>query len=121
MSYKITSLYGLPHGHAVAVCLPIIWEYMLSHLEKCIDYRGLEYLSNIFHNIVNAMGVWNPYAAKDFFTCMMRDMELGNPVSSNKLEAIDVLTSSVNPVRLKNNPVKLDVDVINNLYSVIVR
>ena len=25
MSYKITSLYGLPHGYAVALCLPKIW------------------------------------------------------------------------------------------------
>ena len=25
MSYKVTSLYYLPHGHAVAVCLPEIW------------------------------------------------------------------------------------------------
>ena len=27
-SYKITSLYGLPHGHAVAVCLPEIWTFI---------------------------------------------------------------------------------------------
>ena len=32
MSYKITSLYGFPHGHAVAVCLPVIWKYMLDNL-----------------------------------------------------------------------------------------
>ena len=48
MSYKITSLYRLPHGHAVAVCLPEIWEYMISHPEKCIDPRGKEYMQNIF-------------------------------------------------------------------------
>ena len=29
MSYKITSLYGTSHGHAVSLCLPYIWEYML--------------------------------------------------------------------------------------------
>lgn len=121
MSYKITSLYGLPHGHAVAVCLPEIWEYMLNHLEKCIDYRGQEYLSNIFHNIANAMGIGNPYEAKDIFTGMMYDMELQNPVSSNKSEDIDVLTSSVNPIRLKNNPVKLDTEVICSLYRAIVK
>ena len=34
MSYKITSLFKLPHGHAVAVCLPEIWKYMLDHPEK---------------------------------------------------------------------------------------
>ena len=25
MSYKITSLYGAAHGHAVALCLPVVW------------------------------------------------------------------------------------------------
>ena len=55
MSYKITSLYGLPHGHAVAVCLPEIWEYMLIHMDKCIDVRGTEYLNSIFSSIAQAM------------------------------------------------------------------
>ena len=55
MSYKITSLYKLPHGHAVAVCLPEIWEYMIGHLDKCIDARGAEYLSGIFNHFANAM------------------------------------------------------------------
>lgn len=121
MSYKITSLYGLPHGHAVAVCLPEIWEYMLSHSERCIDTRGQDYLSDIFYNIAHAMGGETPYAARDVFICMMRDMELKKPVSNNSVEDLNVLTKSVNPIRLKNNPVKLDTDVIRNLYSVIVK
>jgi alcohol dehydrogenase class IV/phosphorylcholine metabolism protein LicD len=28
LSYKLTSLYGLPHGYAVALCLPKVWRYM---------------------------------------------------------------------------------------------
>ena len=120
-SYKITSLYGLPHGHAVAVCMVEIWEYMLSHSENCIESRGQEYLSGIFQNIANAMGEANPYAARESFTCMMRDMELQNPVSNNRAEELEVLCKSVNPIRLKNNPVKFDIDAINNLYGVIVR
>lgn len=121
MSYKITSLYGLPHGHAVAVCLPEIWEFMLSHPEKCIDSRGQEYLSGIFQDIAHAMGVESPYAARDIFICMLNDMELQNPVSSKRTEDIDVLSISVNPVRLKNNPVALDEDTIRSLYESIIR
>lgn len=121
MSYKITSLYGLPHGHAVAICLPEIWEYMLSHPENCIDSRGKEYLSGIFRNIANAMGVENPYAARDLFTCMLKDMELQNPVSNNRAEEIGILSKSVNPIRLKNNPVNLEVSVINDLYNIIIK
>ena len=121
MSYKITSLYGLPHGHAVAVCLPEIWKYMLSHPENCVDYRGQEYLSGIFQNIANAMGEANPYAARDIFTCMMSDMELQNPVSNNRAAEMEILSKSVNPIRLKNNPVLLDGVTIHSIYDVIIQ
>ena len=56
MSYKITSLFRLPHGHAVAVCLPVIWEYMLRNIDKCRDVRGQEYMAGIFSKIAKTMG-----------------------------------------------------------------
>lgn len=121
MSYKITTLYRLPHGHAVAVCLPEIWDYMLSHPEKCKDSRGQEYLIGIFYNIANAMGGENPYAAKDIFTCMLRNMELQNPTSNNRTEELETLTTSVNPVRLRNNPVKISDNTIRSLYNKILK
>ena len=120
MSYKITSLYKLPHGHAVAICLPEIWKYMLSHPDKCIDSRGQTYLSDIFQNIANAMGVENSYAAIDIFTRMLKDMELDHPTSDNLPSDILLLTNSVNPIRMKNNPVALDAGVIKSLYENIV-
>lgn len=118
-SYKITSLYKLPHGHAVAVCLPEIWEYMIRHMEKCIDSRGQEYLADIFKKIARSMGCGNPMQAIAAFRQMMTEMEMKNPVAENRDTEIDVLSNSVNPVRLKNNPVTLNEDVIALLYSVI--
>jgi alcohol dehydrogenase class IV len=121
MSYKITSLYKLPHGHAVAVCLPEIWEYMLNHMERCLDKRGQQYLSNIFSDIAIAMGAKDPTKAIAIFRDMMKSMELANPVSTDRTEEIDVLSTSVNPVRLKNNPVELDKQTIRALYDIIVK
>ena len=119
-SYKITSLYKLPHGHAVAVCLPEIWEYMIGHMDKCIDSRGQEYLSSIFNDIAHSMGCDNPKDAIALFREMMVDMEMTNPVSENKEDDINVLSSSVNPIRLKNNPIALDYHVIQSIYNAIV-
>ena len=48
MSYKLTSLYGIPHGHAVALCLPKVWRHMLLNMHDCTDARGGEYLKSIF-------------------------------------------------------------------------
>lgn len=119
-SYKITSLYKLPHGHAVAVCLPEIWEYMLKNMDKCIDDRGQGYLSDIFAQISKAMSCENTNQAIAVFRVMMKEMELTNPVSDNKEEDLKVLSSSVNPVRLKNNPIMITSEIAFFLYNSIV-
>lgn len=121
MSYKITSLYKFPHGHAVAVCLPEIWEYMINHMDKCIDSRGQEYLKGIFAQISKAMGCDDTAQAIDTFREMMKDLELINPVSDNRDCDLRVLSTSVNPVRLKNNPVVLDTETIDHLYNKIIK
>lgn len=120
-SYKITSLYGLPHGHAVAVCLPEIWEYMLGNMDKCIDNREQKYLAGIFLEIAKAMGCEKPEDAVAAFRGMMKEMELKNPISKNKDEDLKALSTSVNPVRLKNNPVGINEEEAFMLYGVIVR
>lgn len=120
MSYKITSLYSIPHGHAVAVCLPVIWKYMIGHMDKCIDKRGKKYLNGIFNNIAQTMGCKTAIEAINIFRDMMLQMELSNPTSGNLPSDILLLTSSVNPVRLKNNPVELNEDTIKSLYEMII-
>ena len=52
---------------------------------------------------------------------MLMVMELKNPISGNREEELEVLSTSVNPVRLKNNPVELERDVIYYLYNIIVK
>ena len=120
-SYKITSLYGLPHGHAVAVCLPEIWTFMLQNPDLCIDKRGEGYLIGVFHQIAQSMDVATPQDAVLCFRKMMKEMSLANPVSTNKEQEVDILSHSVNPVRLKNNPVKLNESSIRNLYFDIIK
>ena len=122
MSYKITSLFKLPHGHAVAVCLPEIWEYMLANPDKCIDSRGKEYVLNIFRSIATSLGCNHATEAIGSFREMMRSLELGNPQRNLLTESsFDSLCRSVNPVRLKNNPVNLGSVAISSLYSSILK
>lgn len=120
-SYKITSLYNLPHGHAVAVGLPEIWDYMLDNMDKCIDKRGKEYLNSIFMKISHAMGCETPEVAIKEFRNMMVEMELGSPVALNREDDITLLANSVNPVRLKNNPIELDSKAISFIYKLIIK
>ena len=119
-SYKITSLYKLPHGHAVAIGMPIIWEYMINNLDKCIDDRGQNYLTKVFSEIAYTMGYNTPMESIGAFKQMLKDMDLKNPTSKNRERDIKILSTSVNPIRLKNNPVKLSLDSIRCLYEDII-
>lgn len=121
MSYKITSMYKLPHGHAVAVCLPEIWGYMIGQPAGCVDPRGKEYVQAVFCRIAMSMGWKNPKQAVLFFRTMMKDMDLDKPITEKPDEDITLLCSSVNPVRLNNNPYRLNDGTIINLYTGILR
>ena len=120
-SYKITSLYGLPHGHAVAVCLPVIWQHMIDNLTNVIDNRGKSYLEMTFCDIAGALGFGVVRDAIAHIWQIMNDMELRRPSSNKKDEDLSVLVESVNPVRLKNNPVYLSDKSILTLYNLIIQ
>lgn len=121
MSYKLTSMYGLPHGHAVAICLPIVWQYMIEHTEQCIDPRGKDYLKNIFDDIAHALEYPSTYDALSFIQSLLMTLELNGPESKNKMADIETLTQSVNPIRLKNSPVPFDYYILKTFYQSIIR
>lgn len=114
MCYKLTSLYKVAHGHAAAMCLRKLMPYMIANTDKCIDSRGKEYLEDTFNQIAKAMGCDTPEQMCEKFNSIFDSLELQIPDYSD--EDIKVLSGSVNPVRLKNNPVALSEDVIENLY-----
>lgn len=114
MSYKLTGLYGIAHGHAVALCVAKLWPYMLKHIEDCCDQRGQNYLEHVFVEIAVIMGCSKAEEAAFLFQERLSEMGLPMPVSNKKDNAI--LRVSVNPVRLKNNPIQLSGTAIEELY-----
>ena len=119
MSYKLTSLYKLPHGHAVAVCFAEVWQEMLDELSA--DPGDKAALLDIFKGIAEKMGYSSAQEAVTGFRAMLEKYELASPVSENRDADIEILTESVNPVRLKNNPVQFDKDTIRKMYLNIVK
>ena len=120
MCYKLTSLYGIAHGHAAALCVNELWPYMIKNTEKCIDSRGGEYLNSVFEEIAEAMGVMSPLGASAKFKNIVESLGLRAPEIKSEGD-FDVLKNSVNPTRLKNNPVLLDENTINMLYHKILK
>lgn len=123
MSYKVTKLFGTPHGHAAAICVEKIWPYMLDHLDDCVDGRGKEYLEDLFKEI-SGVFTGREDAGADLapaeFSELMKKLGLKAPEGMTD-EQLDTLVTSVNPVRLKNNPVALDEEAIRKLYIQIFR
>ncbi len=118
MCYKLTSLYGIAHGHAAAICLSKLWPFMLDNTDSCIDSRGVEYVEAVFDEIATAFGCSDRYMAVKAFDATLEGLELNNPKADEGDYA--VLAGFVNPVRLKNNPVELNQDSIDSLYRKIV-
>ena len=116
-SYKLTSTYGLPHGHAVAVCLPEIWAFMIGNMQGCVDPRGQQYLWGVFCDIASALGAGSPSEGVDLFRSLLGDLHIENPVSPSPREDIEMLSGSVNPLRLSNNPVRLTGGDMAAIYS----
>lgn len=120
MCYKLTSLYGIAHGHAAALCVAKLWPYMAGHLDKCIDPRGQKYLNGIFSDIASAMGCATMMDAIMKFQGIVDALDLAVPEMEDGSD-YEKLKTSVNPVRLKNNPVGLDGEAINSIYHEIFR
>ena len=93
---------------------------MIDNMDKCIDKRGAKYLGSIFDEIAYAMGANTPIDAVRLFRNMMKQMELQNPTSEKKEEDLEILSSSVNPTRLKNNPIALVGNITLYLYKLMI-
>ena len=98
MCYKLTSLYGLPHGHAAALCLPKVWRYMGG-----------------FDDIAAALGKPNTEEAVAFFEQLLNDLGISAPRNANDGD-LELLVNSVNTQRLQNNPVRLNKNTIKIMY-----
>lgn len=116
MCYKLTGLYGISHGHAASLCVQALWRYMLSHLEKCVDKRGKDYLQSVFMELAELMGYQKAEKAVDKFDNIVMSLEFDLTNVVVKESDLNLLCASVNEERLKNNPEELTSSAIMELY-----
>ncbi|MBR1757322.1 MAG: phosphonoacetaldehyde reductase [Lachnospiraceae bacterium] len=114
MCYKLTHLYGLSHGHSVAFCNRVLMKWMPSHLNRCIDPRGQEYLENTLHELAGLFGCKTIEEAAQKFDALVERMEL--PVPRLRTGDMDELVHSVNPDRLKNFPIAVTLEDVEAFY-----
>lgn len=116
MSYKLTSLYKIPHGRAAFICLPHVWKYMWSQVEANEEKQDLK---ELFMEIARALPCESvPQAIEYIFA--LNEKYFKNDKAVFSMSDVELLAASVNPTRLKNNPIMLSEETLYELYSSIV-
>lgn len=106
MCYKLTTLNGIAHGHAAALCNMSLWPYM--------NERSGPKLNDTFCKLAKVFGCNSVEEAVKKFQSIVLSLGLGLPVPSQG--DYEILRNSVNEERLKNNPIPLSEDELDRLY-----
>jgi len=106
MSYKLSAMFDVAHGHAVALCMPYVWRHLLETTDASL-------LASL-NTIAKAMDATSPIHALDIFCELAK--KYAPPLKQTGHMDIGELVASVNPERLGNYPAYLSVDDIEGMY-----
>ncbi len=106
LCYKLTTRYGLAHGHAAGLCVGALWPHMART-------AGPE-LQGVFLDIARALGGATVEEGIARFQSRLRG--LARP---RLLGDLALLCAGVNPERLQNNPLPLDRGDFECIYRAI--
>lgn len=109
LSYKLGSIYQLPHGLATAMVNRALYPFMCREKSRMTDPENLLFLAKCFSAETEEEG------AKRYLE-IMEDLEI-LPNLSVKEGDLENLVAAVNPERLSNHPIALREEDIGLLYK----
>ena len=121
VSYIITMLYGIPHGHAVALSLAEFFDFNFN--KKNCSYNGNmkhEDFNIIENELLTVLKCKNIVEGKRKIESVFLGSNLQNKlkdVGANNRKEIDNIIKNVNIERLNNNPKKIDKMSLENIIS----
>ena len=83
-------------------------------INKSHHPRGEAYMLDVFQSISQLISIQG-------FRKLMDELSMQQPVSRQREEELTLLSRSVNPVRMKNNPVAIDEQQARRLYEAIIK
>lgn len=116
-SYALTTHYGIPHGHAVALTLPIFMALNGEFADREInEKRGKLYLGATLNSLYQLLGHENAKVCAQFFKSFVKKLGLKADLRSLNITDYAALVKVVNLERMANNPVKLSSeDILSGL------
>ena len=116
MSYKLTSTFGIAHGHAAALCLPEVWRFIAHRASACIDKRGCGHLDSILNELAELWGEKTSEQAAAHFEELFDALGLEH-IHCHDRETLEMLAAAVNPQRLGNTPVTMENGDLLEMYT----
>ena len=112
LSYSITTKYGIPHGHAVALSIKNLYQAnsQVSDFDL-LDIRGIDYVKQKFITLNNLL------INENYFDTLFDKIHLETNISKLGISDINYIANNVNIDRLSNNPRKLDKNLLYSLFN----
>ena len=105
MSYRLTKTYGIAHGHAVMITLPVLWEMAAEH----------EQMQDVLGELSRIMRMGDPLMVPRLLKGIMIDLDMQIPELPDEA-TLEELAGSVNEERMNNHPVKMTHGEIREAY-----
>jgi alcohol dehydrogenase class IV len=121
VSYPLTSLFGVPHGHAVALTMPafLVFNSMVTE-DDCNDERGVDFVKERMAEIFSSIGAADGEEAKRKFEWLIRDILDDTRLRDFGIRAEDIefiLKESFTPSRMNNNPRRISEDGLRQILE----
>ena len=120
-SYSLTSHFGVPHGHAVAIFLPIF--FVINSNWKDFELNAMmnkRTIKNSIKHLCRIMGCQNAIEASLKIKILMRQINLCDNLKELNIditELKDIIKLEVNHERLANNPVVISQQIIDDIFN----
>lgn len=107
VSYILTQLYKIPHGHAVALTLPFFFEYNLKTSRNDLNLLDIERITEIKEKLLEIIGCNTVEEGKEKIKRIINEANLETRLSylgaSDKNDIIKIV-KGINVKRMANNP-----------------
>ncbi len=118
LSYPITSHFGIPHGHAVALTLGEVLLFNATGEGKVIDPRGAEFVHKKMKELVALYGAEDAQGAKKRFNDLMDNVGLERSLEKIGIKDSELIVANgFNPDRMKNNPYLVTEETVREILG----